>query len=261
VDAAVAAIERSGARVVHRTSDAAHHRSVLTAFGSEEALVEAASALAGVTTQTIDLRTHRGAHPRIGALDVLPFVPIAGATLADAARVAKRAAARIWEEHRVPSFFYEAAAPEARLLADVRRDGFEGLAARGRRGERPDVGDVMMHERAGAIAIGARGILIAFNVLLDSTDLTLAWRIARSLRERDGGLRSLRALALATEDGRAQISCNFTDYAATPLHRVVGVITRIARRHDVAVAGCELIGLIPRAALAAFAAHVLGTDG
>lgn len=262
VDEAVAAIERCGVHVVHRTSDAIHHRSVLTAFGEPGPLVEAAVALAAVTSRRIDLRNHRGAHPRIGALDVLPFVPIAGATLADAGALARLTAARIWDELRVPTFFYGAASPSgaSRLLAQIRRGGFEGLADRAALGELPDVGNVIAHETAGAIAVGARPVLIAFNIALDSTDLVLGRRIARALRERDGGLRSLRVLALVLADGRVQISCNLGDYAATPLARVIGVVERMARRHGTRVAGCELIGLAPRDALLSLATHALGID-
>ncbi|HTV74800.1 MAG TPA: glutamate formimidoyltransferase [Candidatus Acidoferrales bacterium] len=261
VDEAVAAVERCGLRVAHRTSDPVHHRSVLTVFGSGGQLLEAAVAVAAVTARRIDLRTHRGAHPRIGALDILPFVPIAGATVDDAAALARRAAARIWDELHIPSFFYDVASRgEPRTLADVRRGEFEGLAARALAGEQPDVGDVIAHPSAGAIAIGARPVLVAFNIVLDSADLSLGRRIARTLRERDGGLRTLRVLALALEDGRVQISCNFTDVAATPLSRVVGVVERMARRHGACVASCELIGLLPRAALVALAAHALGAE-
>jgi glutamate formiminotransferase len=259
VDEAVAAIEGSGLRVVHRTSDPVHHRSVLTVFGPGMQLVDAAVALAAVTRRTIDLREHRGVHPRIGALDVLPFIPIAGATVADAAALARAAATRIWDELGIPSFFYEAASGDGEVrLADIRRGGFEGLSTRGRNGERPDIGDVIAHESAGAIAVGARSILVAFNIVLDSADLSLGRHIARTLRERDGGLRSLRVLGFALADGRVQISCNLTDVAATPLGRVIGVVERMAKRHGSGVAACELVGLVPRAALRALAEHALG---
>jgi glutamate formiminotransferase len=262
LQAAVRAMEGAGARVAHYASDAAHHRSVITAFGEADAVVEAAVALAELTTQRIDLRTHHGEHPRIGALDVLPFVPIARATLNDAVVLAHRAAARIWQRTRVPSFYYEAAAAEGRpkLLAEVRAGGFEGLAARAARGEKPDVGDVIAHPSAGAIAIGARALLIAFNVLLDSTELTFGRRIARRLREKDGGLRTLRVLGVTLENGHVQISCNITDVVAVPLHRIVGLITHIAAREGIRVRGCELIGLIPRSALTMLIAHTLNAE-
>ncbi len=259
VDDAVAAMERARVRVAHRTSDPIHHRSVLTAFGSASAVTNAALALAEITTERIDLRAHAGAHPRIGALDVLPFVPIRNASLDDAVALAHHAARLLWERLRVPSFFYEAAAlpGRPRLLAEVRRGGFERLAERERNGDRPDVGDTIAHPGAGAIAVGARPVLVAFNIILASDDLRLARRIARTLRERDGGLRTLRVLGIALDGGRTQISCNFTDIAAVPLHRVVELVRRIAARHGVAVAGCETIGLLPREALLALAAHTL----
>jgi glutamate formiminotransferase len=259
---AVRAMERVGARVAHCTSDAVQHRSVITAFGEADALVEAAVALAELTTQRIDLRTHHGEHPRIGALDVLPFVPIARATLDDAVILAHRAATRIWQRTHVPSFYYEAAAAEGRpkLLAEVRAGGFEGLAARAARGEKPDMGDVIAHPSAGAIAVGARALLIAFNVLLDTTELTCGRRIARRLREKDGGLRTLRVLGLTSEGGYVQISCNITDVLAVPLHRIVGLITHITAREGIRVRGCELIGLIPRSALTMLIAHTLNAE-
>lgn len=250
IEACVAALEDAGARVVHRTSDAVHHRSVITAIGSGSQVVAAAVALAGVASERIDLRAHRGAHPRIGALDVLPFVPLADATLADAVVLAHRAAARIWRELGIPTYLYGAAAsaPHRAQLADVRRGEFEGLAARaGDPAWRFDYGD-LPHPGAGAIAIGARGFLIAFNVELASDDLALARAIARRLRERGGGLRTLRCLGLRLAPGRVQVSCNLTDVDAVPLYRVTELVRRAAARAGVTVARSELIGLAPQRA-------------
>lgn len=249
------AITGAGATLAHRTSDAAHHRSVFTFFGERGSVLEAALALASVAVRDIDLRSHAGAHPRMGALDVLPFVPFGRATLDDAATLAREAAKRIWFELGVPSFFYEAAAADGRHLADVRRGGFEGLAARE---DGPDVGDVRSHTSAGAIAVGARRTLVAFNVVLASDDLALAQKIARTLRERDGGLRTLRALGIRQHDGRVQVSCNVTDVAATPLDRIVALIAALARPRGVLVAGTELVGLVSRAALEDVARRALG---
>ena len=248
IDAMVAAMERAGARVVHRTSDAVHHRSVITAAGRGSQVVAAAVALAGVAAERIDLQTHRGAHPRMGALDVLPFVPLGDATLEDAVTLAHRAGERIWREHGIPSILYGAAAtaPHRTLLADVRHGEFEGLTARaGDPRWRFDYGDAV-HATAGAIAIGARPFLIAFNVELASDDLALARRIARSLRERDGGLGTLRALGLRLGPGVVQVSCNLTDVDAIPLYRVTELVRLAARRAGVAVRRSELIGLAPR---------------
>jgi glutamate formiminotransferase len=256
--ACAAAIESAGVRLAHRTSDAFHHRSVFTFFGAREPVLAAALALARVACAGIDLRVHRGAHPRIGALDVLPFVPFGSATAADAAELAREAAARIWAELRVPSFLYGAAAarPSRALLADVRAGDFEGLAARN---DPYDAGDAA-HPAAGAIAIGARAPLVAFNVVLRGADLALARRIARQLRERGGGLRTLRCIGLALDDGRVQVACNLTDAAATPLHRVLGLVEALAQSHGASIERSELIGLAPRAALEAVVFAALGIE-
>ncbi|MGD0051612.1 MAG: glutamate formimidoyltransferase [Vulcanimicrobiaceae bacterium] len=250
IEACIAALEDAGARVVHRTSDAVHHRSVITAVGSGSQVVAAAVALAGVVRERIDLRAHRGAHPRIGALDVLPFVPLADATLPDAIALAHRAADRIWRELGIPAYLYGAAAsaPHRVQLADVRRGEFEGLGARlADPGWRFDYGD-LPHPAAGAIAIGARRFLIAFNVELATGDLGLARAIARTLRERGGGLRTLRCLGLRLAPDRVQVSCNVTDVDAVPLYRVTELVRRAAARAGVTVARSELIGLAPRRA-------------
>jgi glutamate formiminotransferase / 5-formyltetrahydrofolate cyclo-ligase len=250
IEAALVAAEAGGARTIDWSSDAVHHRSVLTIVGDAGAVLQAAVALAGVALERIDLRTHRGAHPRIGALDVLPFVPLDGATLEEAASLAHRAGAEIWKRYGVPSFYYGAAArhPERLLLPEIRRNADWP----------PDEGDVRRHATAGAIAIGARYVLIAFNVELASADLDAATEIALAIRERNGGLRSLRALALPRGEGRVQVSLNVTDYAATPLYRVVELIRRLASERGIEVAGCELIGCIPQAAVEASAAYYLG---
>jgi glutamate formiminotransferase len=252
IDACVAAIEAEGARVVHRTSDALHHRSVITAVGSGSQTVAAAVALARVAHERIDLRTHRGAHPRIGALDVLPFVPLGAATLDDAVTLAHRAASRIWRELGIPSYLYGAAAstPQREHLADVRRGEFEALGTRAARDPawRFDFGDAA-HHTAGAIAIGARPFLIAYNVELACGDLTLARRIARSLRGSSGGLRTLKCLGLRLDPDRVQVSCNVTTVDAMPLYRITELVRRAAGRAGVTVARSELIGLAPFSAL------------
>jgi glutamate formiminotransferase / 5-formyltetrahydrofolate cyclo-ligase len=260
VDACVAAVDAAGARVIDRTSDEAHHRSVITAIGSRDAALAASVALAGVAVRRIDLRRHRGEHPRIGALDVLPFIPLRGATLDEAVTLAHEAGRAIWRTHRVPSYYYGAAAsvPHRALLADVRRGEFEGLAVRIHEPLwAPDVGDAV-HASAGAIAIGARPLLVAFNVDLESDDLRLAQAIARTLRERDGGLVTLRALGLRRSPGVVQVSFNITDYAATPIYRVVELVRALAADAGVTIKRSELIGLVPRRALTETAAYYLG---
>lgn len=262
VAACAAAIESTGARLAHRTSDVAHNRSVFTFFGTGELVVAAAVRLARVATARIDLRAHRGAHPRMGALDVLPFVPFGDATLADAVAVAREAARQIWDSCGVPSIFYGAAAtaPHRTLLADVRAGEFETHVARGRHDGPPDTGDIATHPSAGSIAIGARPPLIAFNIVLATGDLAIAKTIAKTIRERSGGLRTLRAIGVRLTDERVQVSCNITDAAATPLHRVVGLIGVLAATHGTHIERTELIGLVSRSALAAVVAQSLNVE-
>lgn len=252
IDAAATAVERTGARLLHRDSDAVHHRSVLTIAGDATQLLDASLALAGIALERIDLRKHSGVHPRIGALDVLPFVPLADATLDDAARLAHRAGAAIWERFRIPSFYYGAAARrnERRLLSEVR--AHQEWA--------PDEGELPRHRTAGAVAIGARHILIAFNVELATDDLAAAREIAGMVRERGGGLRSLRALAFPRAPGCTQVSLNVTDYAATPLYRIVELIRLLAGRRGIELRGSELVGCLPWAAVEAAAAYYLGVS-
>jgi len=252
IAAAIAAVEATGARVVDWSSDVVHHRSVLTIVGDARGVVAAAVALTAVALERIDLRVHAGVHPRIGALDVLPFVPLREATLDDAARLAHEAGAQIWERFRIPSFYYGAAARGAERLRLP--------AIRGNLDWMPDEGDVARHVSAGAIAIGARDILIAFNIELATADLTPAKTIARTIRERGGGLRTLRALALPRGDDRVQVSLNITDYAATPLYRVVELVRELGAELGVEVLGCELIGCLPLAAVEATAAYYLGVS-
>lgn len=250
VEACAKAIASAGARVIHRTSDRVHHRSVITAVGSRDAILAASVALAGTAAQHIDLRSHAGVHPRIGALDVLPFIPLRGATPADAATLAHEAGQAIWNTHRIPSYYYDAAATVAggRTLPEVRRGGIAF-----------DNGDAA-HASAGAIAIGARQFLVAFNVELATGDLELARSIARQVRERDGGLRTLRALGLARAPGVVQVSFNITDFEATPLYRVVELVRALAADSGIAVVRSELIGLAPRRALQATAAYYAGDE-
>ncbi|BDE06125.1 glutamate formiminotransferase [Vulcanimicrobium alpinum] len=266
VDACVDAMRAEGAEVVHRTSDRVHHRSVITAVGRPSQVVAAAVALARVARERIDLRVHHGVHPRIGALDVLPFVPLADATLDDAVTLAHRAAGRIWCDLAIPSFLYGAAAsaPHRTQLAEIRRGEFEGLAARHALDAAWsfDYGDAA-HASAGAIAIGARPFLVAFNVELACGDVRIAQRIARRLRASGGGLRTLKCLGLQVAPDRVQVSCNLTDVDAVPLYRLTELVRRAAARDGVAVARTELIGLAPQRVLerTARAYAAAGVDG
>lgn len=249
IAACAAAIVESGARLASQTSDVAHNRSVFTFFADAPTAVTAAVALARVARDRIDLRTQRGLHPRIGALDVLPFVPIRAATLAQAAGVARVAAHAIWDTLEIPSLFYDAASTANRTLPAVRRGEFESLPARLAAGERPDVGAVLFHRSAGAIAVGARELLVAFNIVLSGATIEQGAALARRLRERDGGLLTLRVLAFALGEGHVQISCNLTATTAIPLDRVVDLAAREARRFGSQVSHTELIGLVPRSSL------------
>ena len=261
IDEAERAVTAAGAHVLHRTSDPVHHRSVLTIAGNANAVLQASVALAGVAAESIDLRVHSGVHRRIGALDVLPFVPLDGASMTDAVALAHEAGEQIWERFRIPSFFYGAAArkPERALLAAVRRGQFEGLEARFADPRwHPDVGDVARHERAGAIAIGAREVLIAFNVNLTTGDINVAREIAEAMRQNSGGLINLRALGLRLGENLVQVSFNVTEYESTPLYRIVELVRCLAASRGVTVATSELIGCLPRAAVETAARYYLG---
>ncbi|MBV9613281.1 MAG: glutamate formimidoyltransferase [Acidobacteriaceae bacterium] len=252
----------AGSLVLNRTSDPDHNRSVITFVGDEEAVVESAVRAASKAAELIDLNRHRGVHPRLGALDVLPFVPLSGATLADCAATARVAGERIWKELRIPVYFYEAAA--ARLdrvkLEDVRRGQFEGLreAVVSDRQRRPDVGGPGLHPTAGAVIAGARKILIAYNINLKTTDLEVAQMIAKRIRASSGGFPAVKALGLPLlTRNLVQVSMNITDFEQTPLHIVYSEVSRLAAAQRVEIEESELVGLVPRQALETAAAGLL----
>lgn len=264
VQALVDAAVRAGARVLDSTADAEHDRCVLTMVGSAQALSDAALAMARVAVERIDLHAHHGLHPRIGALDVLPFVPLREAEMDAAVDLARSTARRLWDELRLPCYFYEEAATRAerRDLARVRNVGFEALAARMREANgAPDVGEANPHPTAGAVAVGARRLLVAWNVAAEGIDLSTARTIARRLRGRDGGLATLKALAFPLDGGRIQLSFNLTDSTATPLYRVTELARRQVLRAGGRLVGGELIGLLPLEALVAAAAHYGALEG
>lgn len=242
-----------GVRVLDRHSDAVHHRSVFTVVGAAEPLRAAVLALFDAALADLDMSVHRGAHPRIGAVDVVPFVPLTGATMADAVAAARATAADVAARFGVPVFLYEAAASASwrRPLQDVRRGQFEGLAAKLQRPEwQPDFGPAVPHPRLGAVAIGARGILVAYNINLATTRLEVARRVAAAVRESSGGLPCVKAMALALPDREAvQVSMNLTDIDRTSLADVFAAVTREAARDGVAVLESELVGLLPARAL------------
>lgn len=264
IDAIVAAIAGvPGARVLDIQTDADHNRTVVTFVGEPEAVLEAAFQGARQAAELIDLNVHRGAHPRMGATDVIPFVPIRGVTMADCVQLARRLGQRLGEELQIPVFLYEEAAtrPERQNLADVRRGEFEGireLIATDPAHE-PDFGPRRMGP-AGATAVGARAFLIAFNVYLATGDVEIAKKIAKTVRHSSGGLRFVKALGLLV-DGQAQVSMNLTDFRRTPIHVVMEMIRREAARYGVMVARSELVGMIPQEALLDAAFWYLQLDG
>ena len=244
-----------GILVLDRESDPDHNRSVLTFAGPPEAVLEASVRAAGEAARLIDLNVHRGEHPRIGAMDVLPFVPLRGASMEECAALAVQAGERIWRRWRVPIYLYGEAArqPERRNLADIRRGGFEALREEARRGgnRRPDIGGPELHPTAGAVAAGARKILVAYNIQLASDDLAAAKAIARRIRESSGGLPCVKAMGVRLASrGQVQVSMNLTDYEVTPPHAAFAAVEEEARRLGIAVDGSEVIGLAPRRAMA-----------
>lgn len=269
--ARVDAIERAlsavpGVSVLHRTSDPDHNRTVLTFVGAPDAVIEAGVRAAAKAAELIDLNRHRGVHPRLGALDVLPFVPLEQAKMEDCVAIAREAGTRIWNELGIPVYFYQAAATRAdRLhLEHVRRGQFEALreAVLVDETKRPDLGGPALHPTAGAVIAGARKLLIAFNINLKTSDLGLAKSIAKRIRTSGGGFPAVKALGLPLESrGLVQVSTNLTDFEQTPVHAVYSEVCRIAAAHGVEIAGSELIGLIPRPALEAAAAGLLKLSG
>lgn len=250
IDELAAAVRTSGARLLHRTSDAHHNRTVLTVVGAPEPVLQGLFSAVEAAIARIDLRRHQGVHPRLGAADVVPLTPIRDVQLADCARLARQLGRRIGDELDVPVYLYGAAATSAerRNLADVRRGEYEALRREihsPRR--RPDFGPAKVGT-AGAVIVGARPILIAFNVFLRTADVAIARAIASRIRERDGGLPGVRALGLLV-GGQAQVSMNLVDYRATSPVAVVDAIRQRAVDHSVALDRSELIGLIPRDAL------------
>lgn len=252
IEDAIASSE--GVRVLRAERDTDHNRSVITFAGPPDAVAEGALRGIGAAVERIDLRRHQGVHPRMGAADVVPFVPLAGATLADCVAIAHRTGEAVWKRFHVPVYFYEAAAraPERRMLESCRRGGFENPHVP------PDVGGPALHPSAGACIIGARKILIAFNINLGTGDVAIARAIARKIRASSGGMPFLKALGLPlAARGLAQVSMNLTDFEQTPLHVVYDAVAREAALYGVEIAGSEIIGLIPQKALEDAAAHFL----
>ncbi len=244
----------SGVTVLDLESDASHHRSVITLYGEAEPLLEAVYRMIELASRTIDLTQHHGEHPRMGATDVVPFVPLGSSTMADAVRLAERLGERVAKELGIPVYLYANAArrPERADLAKVREGQFEGIRdtigtdpARA-----PDFGAARVHPTAGVTAIGARPVLIAYNVLLTTPDVAIAKRIAKTVRARDGGLPEVKALGFEiAERQRAQVSMNLTDYRVTSIARAFEEVRRAAEQLGVGVEESEIVGLVPEDAL------------
>lgn len=254
IDAIVAAIRTvPGVLLLDRSSDTDHNRSVLTLAGTPNALREAAVRAVGKAAELIDLRKHAGAHPRIGATDVVPFVPVEGVTLEECVSIAHRAGREIWDRHKIPVYFYEAAAthPERVNLETHRKGQFEGLLADIERetNRAPDVGERRLHPSAGAVAVGARKFLIAYNINLNTPDTSIAKDIAKKVRTSSGGLPCVKAIGVDLRSRvMAQVSMNLTDFERTSLRTVFDAVKNEAAHRGVTIAASEIIGLVPKRA-------------
>jgi glutamate formiminotransferase / 5-formyltetrahydrofolate cyclo-ligase len=255
----------TGLRVLDVQSDATHNRSVLTLAGDADAMRRGIPVLFTEALAAIDLRQHRGEHPRMGAVDVVPFIPIAGVTMAECVGLAKAIAAEVAERLELPMYLYEEASanPTRKNLEDIRRGEFEGLAAKMTQpGWTPDYGPQTPHPTAGATVIGARMPLIAYNINLATDRLDVAKKIASAIRMSSGGLRFVKAMGIALEDRRiVQVSMNLTNFEKTPIYRVFDLVKREAARYGVAVLESEVVGLIPQAALVQAAEYYLQIEG
>lgn len=247
----VQAMQVAGVSLLDWSLDLAHNRSVVTIAGPAEAVVESAVRGAGKAAELIDLTRQRGVHPRIGAADVIPFIPVRGASLAQCAILARQAGLSLWRRYGIPVYFYGASAarPDRVQLEDVRKGQFEGLrdAVRRETARRPDVGGPELHETAGASAVGSRSFLIAYNVHLRQPDITAARALARDIRASNGGLHGVKAIGVLAND-RAQVSMNITDHITTPMTKVYKRLQELAFRYGAELDDSELIGLIPEAA-------------
>jgi glutamate formiminotransferase / formiminotetrahydrofolate cyclodeaminase len=255
VDAIVATMSSvPSVYVLDREMDADHNRSVITLAGEPDAVAEAALRGVGKAMELIDLTKHTGAHPRVGATDVVPFIPIEAVTIEDCVALARRVGHEIWERYRIPVFFYEAAAtrPDRVNLENVRRGQFEGLREEMKKNleRQPDVGEPKLHPTAGVTVVGARKFLIAYNVNLNTPDVGIANKIAKAIRFSSGGLRYVKSMGVELKARNlAQVSINLTDFEQTPMHRVYEMVKREAERYGVMPVGSEIVGLVPKKAI------------
>jgi glutamate formiminotransferase len=252
VDAIVEAMKMDGVFLLDREMDADHNRCVITLVGEREPVQEAAIRGVGKAAELIDLNQHQGAHPRMGAADVVPFIPIDGVTIGDCVAMARYVGEQIWKRFQIPVYLYEEAAtsPERQNLENIRRGQFEGIRAdiASNPARRPDYGEARVHPSAGATVVGARKFLIAYNVFLNTPDVEIAKKIAKAVRFSSGGLRFVKGAGFLVR-GMAQVSMNLTDFEQTPIHRVFEVVKREAARYGVIPVSSEIVGLIPKKAL------------
>ncbi len=242
-----------GVKLLDYSSDADHNRTVITFAGEPDACLEAAFQLAKKCRELIDLTKHKGEHPRMGAVDVIPFVPIAGVSMYDCVELAKRLGARIWKDLQIPVYLYEyaASAPHRKNLADIRRGEFEGLSEKMKDALwKPDFGEPAPHPTAGATVVGARNFLIAYNINLNTDDMKVGKKIVSCIREAKGGLANVKAMAVWLEDRKqVQISMNLVNPIDTPMYRVFEMVKMEAKRYGVSIVGSEVVGLLPLEAL------------
>jgi glutamate formiminotransferase len=252
VDAIVDAMKMDGVYLLDREMDSDHNRCVITLVGNREAIQEAAIRGVGKATELIDLTKHQGAHPRMGAADVVPFIPIEGVTIEDCVTMARHVGAEINKRFQIPVYLYEAAAaiPERQNLENIRRGQFEGIRddIQINPARKPDFGEPRIHPTAGATVVGARKALVAYNVFLNTADVDIAKKIAKAVRFSNGGLRFVKGAGFLVR-GMAQVSMNLTDFEQTPVHRVFEFVKREAARYGVVPVSSEIVGLIPKKAL------------
>lgn len=255
---------RDGVRLLDVQADPSHNRCVLSFVGELEAVCEAALSAASRAVELIDMNAHQGEHPRMGAADVIPLVPVAGISMEECVAAARDLGRRLWERCRVPVFFYAEAAirPERRRLPDIRKGEYEGLAAKlAEPAWAPDVGDPVPHPTAGATVVGARRPLIAYNINLTTHDVEIAKQIARAVRESSGGLVNVQAMGVKSETGQAQVSMNLLDYTKTPIHRAFELVRAEAARWGAEILESQVVGLIPLDAVADAARFYLRLRG
>ncbi|MBA4391041.1 MAG: glutamate formimidoyltransferase [Syntrophus sp. (in: bacteria)] len=255
---------KEGVKLLDLHRDIDHNRMVVTVIGEPDALKLAIIEAVGVAVRIIDMRTHRGEHPRMGAVDVIPFIPIKNMTMEEAVTLSQETAKAIWETHHLPVFLYEESTPISarKNLANIRSGQFEGMSEKLKYPQwKPDFGGQEIHPTAGVVAIGARMPLVAFNVNLDTDNIEIAQSIARAVRHISGGLRYCKAIGIELKERKiTQVSMNITDYTRTPLYRALELVRIEAKRYGVNVVGSEVVGLVPMTALVDSVAYYMGLE-